>query len=159
MRPSKLAPMTLVLLFALPSVAVASESSGVYSIVSTGAGIGTLVVAAVLLIEMLSLRKLAEGAAIADNITYAILGVICLATSVLVGWVAEVASVGFTAEQARLDADLLAIVAMVFLGIYFFRVRSAMSKFLGRLTGQEQNLISVLEPDAKLPGDEDGEGV
>ncbi|PKQ21133.1 MAG: hypothetical protein CVT66_01360 [Actinobacteria bacterium HGW-Actinobacteria-6] len=159
MRPSKLAPMTLVLLFALPSVAVARDASGVYSIVSTGAGIGTLVVAAALLVVMLSLRRLAEGSAIADNITYAILGVICLATSVLVGWVSEVVSVGFTAEQARLDADLLAIVAMVFLGIYFFRVRRAMSKFLGRLTGQEQNLISVLEPDAELPGNEDGEGV
>ncbi len=156
MRSSRFALLTTGLVLAMPSAAFAQD--GTSAAISTGAGVVALVVAAMLLLEMLALRKLAQGAAIADNISYAILGVACMATSVLVGWVSRYVPTGFTAEQARLGADLLSIVSMVLFGIYFFRVRRAMSRFLGRLTGQEQHLISVLEPDAELPMNRDGDG-
>lgn len=159
MRTYRLAATTTVILFAFPAVACAQDTSELQPVISMGAGVVALVVAALLLVEMLSLRKLAQGAAIADNITYAILGVACLTASVLAGWVARYVPTGFTTDQARLGADLLSIAAMALFGIYFFRVRRAMSRFLGRLTGQEQNLISVLEPDVDIPADEDGSGV
>ncbi|PKQ36842.1 MAG: hypothetical protein CVT59_10655 [Actinobacteria bacterium HGW-Actinobacteria-1] len=159
MRSSGFALLTASLLLATPSIAFAQDGTSATAAISTGAGVVALVVAALLLLEMLALRKLAQGAAIADNITYAILGVACMTTSVLLGWIARYVPTGFTAEQARLGADLLSIVSMVLFGIYFFRVRRAMSRFLGRLTGQEQDLISVLEPVAELPADRDGDGV
>ncbi len=154
MRSAGFTTLTLALTLAIPSVAFAQDSTGTLTGISTGAGIVALLVAAGLLVQMLALRRLAQGAAIADNISYAILGVVCLAASVLVGWVSRFVPTGFTAEQARLGADLLSIVSMVLFGVYFFRVRRAMSRFLGRLTGQEQHLISVLEPDAVLPDHE-----
>lgn len=156
MRYRRLA-ITTTLLTAMPSIAYAQGSAGGGELISTGAGVVALAVGAALLLEMLALRKIAEGAAIADNITYAILGVVCLVASVLAGWVSRYAPDGFTIEQARLGADLLALASMALFGIYFFRVRRAMSRFLGRLTGQEQHLVSVLKPDAKV-GDEGGEG-
>lgn len=159
MRTYRLAATTTAILFAFPAAAFAQDGSGIQPIISMGAGVVALVVAALLLVEMLSLRKLAQGAAIADNITYAILGVACLTASVLAGWIARYVPSGFTTEQARLGADLLSIAAMVLFGIYFFRVRRAMSRFLGRLTGLEQNLVSVLEPDADLSDGGDGPGV
>ncbi len=136
----------------VPTPAYAQSTTAIPEVVLTGSGIVALVVAALLLVEMLALRKLAEGAAIADNITYAILAVTCLAASVLVGWIVRFVPTGFSAEQTRLGADMLSLAAMVLFGIYFFRVRRAMSRFLGRLTGEEQNLISVIDVDA----DEDG---
>ena len=157
MRTRRLAVLVSALFFALPSAAYAQDGGIVAgSIINTGAGVLALLIAVMLLVEMLALRKLAQGAAIADNITYAILGVICLAASVLVGWIARFVPSGFTNEQARLGADLLSIASMSLFGIYFFRVRRAMSRFLGRLTGAEQHLVSVLEPDADLPESQDG---
>ncbi|MHB1341826.1 MAG: hypothetical protein ACYC77_10165 [Coriobacteriia bacterium] len=139
-----------VLTLTLPSAAHAAGGDAVQSGVTTFAGIIALLVAAVLLVEMLSLRKLASGSAIADNITYAVLAVTCLTSSVLVGWIARYVPAGFTAEQARLGADLLALAAMVLFLVYFLRVRRAMSRFLSRLSGMEQDLISTLDPDADI---------
>lgn len=138
----------------LPSVAYAGEITPMQDGVTTVSGVFALVIAAVLLVEMLSLRKLASGSAIADNITYAVLAVACLAASVLVGWIARYVPAGFTSEQARLGADLLALASMVLFLVYFFRVRRAMSRFLGRLAGMEQDMVAALDPDAELPGDD-----
>lgn len=118
--------------------------------VTTVSGVFALVMAAVLLVEMLSLRRLASGSAIADNITYAVLAVACLAASVLVGWISRYVPAGFTSEQARLGADLLALAAMVLFLVYFFRVRRAMARFLSRLSGMEQDVVGALDPDADV---------
>lgn len=131
---------------ALPAPVYASGSVAERAI-ATGAGVLALVAAAGLLVEMLSLRKLASGAAIADNITYAVLGAMCLAASILTGWVSRFLPAGVTADQARLGSDLLVLASLVLFGIYFFRVRMAMSRFLGRLVGQEQELVGALDPD------------
>jgi hypothetical protein len=154
MRARWVAVLAAVLILGIPSPAYALGAT-IPEVVLTCSGIVALVVAALLLVEMLALRKLAQGAAIADNITYAILAVVCLAASVLAGWVSRFVPTGFTAEQARLGADLLSVAAMVLFGIYFFRVWRAMSRFLGLLTGEEQNLISVIDVDAAI-ANEDG---
>lgn len=155
MRARNVTLMAGVLVLGAASPAYAQGVAEIPKFILTGSGVVALVVAAVLLVEMLALRKLAHGAAIADNITYAILAVICLAASVLAGWFARFVQVGFSAEQARLGADLLSVAAMVLFGVYFYRVWRAMSRFLGRLTGEEQNLISVIDVDAPL-ANEDG---
>jgi hypothetical protein len=149
MRARWVAVLAAVLILGIPSPAYALGAT-IPEVVLTCSGIVALVVAALLLVEMLALRKLAQGAAIADNITYAILAVVCLAASVLAGWVSRFVPTGFTAEQ-----DLLSVAAMVLFGIYFFRVWRAMSRFLGLLTGEEQNLISVIDVDAAI-ANEDG---
>jgi nitrate reductase gamma subunit len=144
----------IVLAFVLPSSAFAA--SGVPVALSTGAGVAALLAAAGLLLVMLSLRRLAHGSAIAENISFAVLAALCLAASVLVGWLARLFGTQVSPEYARLSADLLGLLAMVFFGIYFFRVRRAMSKFLNRLTGEEQMLTAVLDEDA-LPVTSPGE--
>ena len=156
MRVSRVALIAGLLVLGVPASAYAADA--VPQVIVTGSGVIGLIAAAVLLLEMLSLRKLAQGAAIADNITYAILAVVCLAASFLVGWIARFVPTGLSAEQARLGADLLSTVAMVLFGVYFHRVWRAMSRFLGRLTGEEQNLLSVIDVDA-VTNDEDVPGV
>jgi len=153
MSTRRCALITGLLILGVPSSAYAAQAESVSETILTGAGVAGLVAAMLLLVEMLSLRKLAQGAAIADNISFAVLAVVCLAASVLVGWIARFVPTDLSAEQARLGADLLSIAAMAFFGVYFFRVRRAMSRFLSRLTGEEQNLISVIDVDAT---DEDG---
>lgn len=155
MRTAKIAFSTALGL-AVPAPAYAS-SAGVEQAIATGAGVLALVAAAALLVEMLSLRKLASGAAIADNITYAVLGTMCLAASVLVGWVARFLPAGMTADQARLGSDLLVLASLVLFGVYFFRVRQAMSRFLGRLSLEEQDLVGALDPDVSDDALQEGE--
>ncbi len=152
------ATLAAVLTLAVPASAYAVDGGGdVPTALSTGAGIVALLLAAGLLVQMLSLRKLAEGAAIADNITYAVLAIICLAAGVLVGWVADLLPTGFSAEQARLGADLLTIASLVLFGVYFYRVRRAMARFLSVLTGAQQDLVAALDADKDLPATSEDE--
>jgi len=113
---------------------------------SVGAGVIALLAAAALLREMLALRTLACGAAIANNLSYVVLAVLCLAASVLVGWLARFVPAGISAEHARLGAELLSVMAIVLFIVYFARVRRVMSRYLKRLTGEEQLLATVTEP-------------
>lgn len=101
------------------------------------AGIVVLVTAGVLLIDVAALRRVAEGAAIAEYVAYVMAGVIALTASVLVGWVGRFLPMGLSASQARLAADLLVLVAMVLLGVYFFRVRRVMVRYLKAYSGEE----------------------
>ncbi len=152
MRLSKtIAAATLVLLM-VPSTALASDATGVAEISPVlwiGAGVLALVLSAGLLIEMLALRRLATGSALAENISFAVLAAVCLAASVLVGWVGRFLGTTFSAEQARLGADLLAVVAIALFAIFFHRVRRAMANFLGRLTDNDEDLIAALDEDAR----------
>lgn len=137
--------ITALLSAGMPSAAYAVTD--VPPILATGAGVLGLLFACALLVAMLSLRKIAEGAAIAENIKWAVLAVLCLTASLLAGWVARWLPEASSAEYARLGADLLSVVALAFFGIYFMRVRHAMNRFLARLTGEEQLLAAVVDPD------------
>lgn len=148
MRLSKTIALAALMVMALPASAFAVDSGGTISpVLSTGAGVLVLVLAAGLLIEMLALRRLAVGSALAENISFAVLATVCLAASVLVAWVGRYVDSSFSADQARLGADLLGVVAIVLFTVFFRRVRRAMSRFLSRLTGEEDDLIAAMNED------------
>jgi ABC-type multidrug transport system fused ATPase/permease subunit len=110
-----------------------------------GSGILMLVAAAVLLREMLALKAVARGAAIAENVSYVVLAVLCLAASVLLGWVLRFIPSDFSAAHARLGADLLSTMATVLFVIYFARVRRVMQRYLKHLQGEDQLLTTVMD--------------
>ena len=146
-------PAGLVLAMVSPSSAYAAQGD-VPVALGSGAGIAALLTAAGLLVVMLSLRRLAKGAAIADNISFAVLAVVCLAASILVGWIARLVGGAVSPEHARLGADLLGLLAMVFFGIYFHRVRGAMARFLIHLNGEQQLMATFIDQDASVPAAE-----
>lgn len=117
------------------------------------AGALALLSSALLLREMLQLRAVARGAAIADNVSYVVLAALCLAASVLVGWIQRFLPLGFSADHARLGSDLLAVVAMVLFVIYFSRVRGVMSRYLKRLSGEAQLLTAVMDEESEASTD------
>lgn len=146
MHRSRLLLSTIALVM-VPAHAYAVTGGEVPEVLSIGAGIVALVSAVVLLTGILAVAKIAEGAAIAQHIQYAVLAVICMAAAVLAGWLSRWLP-SFSSEHARLASDLLLAVAMALFGVYFVRVRLAMSRFLKRLTGEEQLLTTVVGADA-----------
>lgn len=135
------------LFWSIPSVAFASSRTP--DVLDAGAGILGLLAGAVLLAGMLSLSRIARGSAVADNITYGVLAVLCLVASLLVGWVSRWLVVPLSVQTAQLGAELLSVVALVFFTLYFWRVRTAMKHFLSVLTGEAQMLAGAIdaEPD------------
>lgn len=142
-------------LAAVPVPAYAIGTGEVPEILSIGAGVAALISAVVLLVGILAVARIAEGAAIAQHIRYAVLAVLCMAAAVLAGWLARWLP-SFSAEHARLASDLLLVVAMALFSVYFVRVRLAMSRFLKRLTGEEQLLATVVDADAEADARGDG---
>jgi hypothetical protein len=59
-----------------------------------------------------------------------VLGSLCLAGSVLANWSARFMPDAFSTAQAQLGANLFVVAAIVFLAIYFTRVRRALSRFM-----------------------------
>lgn len=113
-------------------------------------GVGSLVVSVVLMLDVIALRRVAHGGAISENISYLVLGVVCLATSVLAGWAEMFLPMGVSADQARLAADGLTLLAMILLSLYFYRVRSALVGYLKAAQAYAQ--------DAAPSDSEDGSG-
>lgn len=144
----RLATLTALLFAVLPATAYGA-SSDIPPVLSSGAGVLGLLFAAALLAGMLSLRRITVGAAIAENITWAVLAVLCLAASLLVGWIGRWLPAEFSAERARLGADLLSVASLALFGVYFWRVRLAMTRLLDRLCGEEQLLTTVVDVDAE----------
>lgn len=101
-----------------------------------GASLLGLVVAVVLLIEALNVRRVALGGAIAEKMSYVILAIVCLAASALARWAGNFVS-GVTLEQTQLASEFLVIVAMALLATYFFSVRAAMQAYLNVMTSTE----------------------
>lgn len=129
-----------------------TESAAVSGI-SMGAGFAALVIAVVLLGEVFSLVRVADGSAIADNVDYVVAGVACIGASVLAGWVSRWVD-GLASVQARIGQDLLILMAMVFLGIYFYRVRRALTRFLsGAAAAYESSLAAVQVQEAEETAD------
>jgi hypothetical protein len=92
-----------------------------------------LVVAFVLLLEALRVRKVALGGAIADRMSYVILAIVCLAASALGQWTRNFVT-GVTQEQVQLASEALVITAMALLAGYFYSVRSALQSYLRTMT-------------------------
>jgi len=150
-RVAKVAVLGVALGVLQPSVACASERmSPVSSAVHMGLGVVGLVVAAVLLLETLQLRKLAKGGAVADRIELVLLATVCLAASALAEWATNFV-VDLTYEEVQLASKVLVIVAMALIAAYFWTVRSTMSSYLRGASGSEPMELSD-------PAAEEGEG-
>ncbi|MFA5844400.1 MAG: hypothetical protein WC971_06165 [Coriobacteriia bacterium] len=99
-------------------------------------GVLALVFAAGLLVSVLALQRVSEGSMIAENMTYVLAGVVCLAASVLVGWVARFLPLGLSSEMAEMGSDGLIIVSMACLAVYFYLVRRSMVLFMRAARGE-----------------------
>jgi len=134
-----LAPVALAV-FAIPGQAFAAgrftpAAFGVHLVLSL---LG-LLVAVILLVEALGVRKLARGGAVAERISLVVLAVICLAASALAEWGTNFV-VDLTLDQTQLASEVLVIVAMVLLAVYFWTVRSGMKHYLVEVTGAAPDL-------------------
>jgi predicted Co/Zn/Cd cation transporter (cation efflux family) len=114
---------------------------------STITGVLTLLLAVVLLVVTLQLRRVADGSAIAGNITYVMAGSACLATSVLLGFLERFIASWVSSDVVRAAADMLIFMAMLFLALYFNAVRQALNNFLQALSLDE---LPEPEPDVEL---------
>ena len=129
-RVTRIAALSAVFVISLPSVACASERlSPTNFVVHAGVSLVGLIVAVILLIETVALRKLTLGGAVAERISLVILAIVCLAASALAEWGTNFV-VDLTFEEIQLASEVLVIVAMALLAAYFWTVRSSMSEFL-----------------------------
>lgn len=129
-RVIRIAALCAVFVILLPSVASATEQlSPTTFVVHVGVSLTGLIVAAILLIETLALRKLTSGGAVAERISLVILAIVCLAASALAEWGTNFV-VDLSFEEIQLASEVLVIVAMALLATYFWTVRSSMSEFL-----------------------------
>lgn len=149
--------LAAVLFFALPSLAFAMEAADQTAAAARVAVDAiALAVAIALLLDVLALRRVAEGSLFGDNLILVLVAVICLSTSVLASWVQNFMP-GFGVEQVTLTRDLLVLASMVTLGVYFFRVRRALLKFVRGYPGvdatEERTLAEAnTDPDATESG-------
>jgi 4-amino-4-deoxy-L-arabinose transferase-like glycosyltransferase len=121
---------------AIPSLAFAADSPENEPVMWV-IGIATLLAAIVLLVIALGLARVARGSAMADNISYVVLACICLAGSVLATWIARYTSPGAAADQVVIGGQALVIAAIALFGVYFFRVRAALGRFLSVLSDED----------------------
>lgn len=154
-RVARVVLPALLATFWLPSQALAAgrfsaASLGVHVVLSL---IG-LVVAVVLLVEALAVRRLALGGAVAEKISLVVLAVICLAASALAEWGTNFV-VDLTLDQVQLASEVLVVVAMALLAAYFWSVGAGMRRYLGDITaGYSSSLDSESTPPASAEQDE-----
>jgi hypothetical protein len=124
----------MLVVFALPGCAMAVER---FSSAGFGVHVGLsflgLIVAVVLLVEALGVRRLTLGGAIADKISLVLLAVFCLAASALAEWGTNFV-IDLTLEQVQLASEVLVVVAMALLAAYFWTVRTGMKRYLAEVT-------------------------
>lgn len=128
-----------------PSVALAAEGGIGSPPLRIGVSLAGLVVAVVLLVEALGVRKAALGGAIAERMSYVVLAIVCLAGSALARWTQNFV-IDVTQEQVQLASELLVIAAMGLLAAYFFSVRSALQSYLKAMTGSEMLSTEPAQP-------------
>lgn len=116
-----------------------------------------LIVAIVLLVEALAMRRVALGGAIAEKMSYVILAIVCLAASALARWTGNFV-VDVTLEQTQLASESLVIVAMALLTAYFFSVRAAMQSYLKVMTSAVSEPHPAEDASAVQDGTEDEAG-
>jgi len=117
--------------FAVPMPAYGVESGGVLTAppISLIVSLIGLVVAIVLLVEALNVRRVGAGGAMADKISYVILATVCLAASAVAQWTRNFVD-GVTLDQVQFASQVFVITAMGLLAAYFASVRRALQDFL-----------------------------
>lgn len=138
----------------VPSVAFAADPTDTAGAMSVPAGFVMLVAAAVLLIVALSLARVADGSAVAENISYVVAACACLGASVLASWASRILPDALSASQASLGSDMLIVVATVLFSIYFWRVRSSLRRFLSVISSDE--LLARAQGAGDMPPDGTG---
>jgi hypothetical protein len=121
--------LALALLAAFPGVAYASPGIDTSQAVSLVTGVSSLLLSAMLLLVVVQLRRVAEGSAIVEHITYVVSASLCLVAAVLVGWVDRFVY-GLSTDVVRAGGDVLVMFSILFFAIYFTRVKRALSSFL-----------------------------
>ncbi len=131
MSRSRIAVLTAALVLGVPQVAMAAPEFAVLSVppVSLIASLIGLGVALVLLLEVEAVRKVARGGAIAEKISYVVLGVVCLAASALAQWARNFVA-GVTLDQVQFASQVLVVTAMALFAAYFGGVKRAMHGYL-----------------------------
>lgn len=129
-------PLLAIACWTVPSIAFAADSAENEPVMWV-IGVSTLLAAIVLLVIALGLARVAEGSAMAENISYVVAACVCLAGSVLAAWTARFAPQGAVADQVAIGGQALIIAAIAFFCIYFFRVRSALKRFLSVMAGDD----------------------
>jgi hypothetical protein len=129
-------PLLAIACWNVPSLAFAADTPANEPIM-WGIGLVTLLAAIVLLVIALGLARVAQGSAMAENISYVVAACVCLAASVLAMWASRFAPRGAVADQVAIGGQALIIAAIAFFCIYFFRVRSALKRFLSVVSGQD----------------------
>lgn len=142
-----LALVTLVFL-CLPTAAYAqtnpaNEIPAWLELVVSGVG---LVVAVILLVGALQVRRLAMGGIVAEKISLVILAIACLATAALLEWIVNFLPSGFSGAQAQFAAQLLVIVAMALLAEYFYNMYRSMKGYMTALTGAQRLAEEIEAP-------------
>ncbi|PKQ29844.1 MAG: hypothetical protein CVT60_03370 [Actinobacteria bacterium HGW-Actinobacteria-10] len=126
-----LAATTITTLFGAPALAYATPQEVIVpGWLSYGSGLVGLVIAVGLLVNAALLKRVSAGSMIADNIVYLMLGIVCVATSVLVGWSGSLPGLAGVTGFLSFIADLLITAGMALFTVYFFRVRTAMTRYL-----------------------------
>lgn len=123
-------------LAAIPGVALAQDATPTSPVLRIGMSAVGLLVAILLLLEALRVKKVAFGGAIAERMSYVVLAILCLAGSALARWVGNFVT-DVNQEQVQLASEALVIAAMALLATYFYSVRSALQKYLKAMTGSE----------------------
>jgi hypothetical protein len=143
-------PLLAIALWAAPSLAFAADAPANEPIMWT-MGIVTLVAAVVLLTIALGLARVAEGSAMADNISYVVAACICLAASVLATWGARFAPPGVVADQISIGGQALIIAAIALFCVYFFRVRLVLKRFLSVMAADDALARAHMPGGAEVP--------
>lgn len=104
-----------------------------------GASLVGMLVAGGLLFEAIRLQRVALGGIVAEKLSYVYLAITCLAASAIAQWARNFVD-GLTLEQVRFASELLVIVAMALLALYFSSVRTGMRNYLQAATSQAQEL-------------------
>jgi hypothetical protein len=136
----------LVSALALPATAYAQDAAGQETVMQIVFGIATLAAALFLLFTAYSLEHVAEGSAMAENIRWVVLSALCLCVSVVLNLIARYMPDITSAAVTRMGADALTVIAVVFMCVYFYRVRSAMTQFLKAAKSAGQSLTASEPP-------------
>lgn len=119
-----------VLALSFPRVAAATTAVPQHvSPLRIGADAAAMAVAVLLLIDVLALRRVADGSMVGSNLALVLVAAVCLSASVLAGW-AQLFLPSVDAEQVALIRDLLVLAGMGALAAYFFGIFRAMRSFV-----------------------------
>jgi len=154
-----LVSLMTVFVFAGPVQAYAADGIQVVpdwlSIIVAGAG---LLTAVILLVDAMLLRRVAEGSVVAENIQYMVLAVVMFGISSVARWVVTMTDDPILVVQITFTADLLVIAGMALLAVYFYRVRSALTKYLSVLSASLESVSDDSAADAGSDTSEDVDG-